>query len=294
MELTHLKYFIAVAEELHFGRAAAKLHIAQPPLSQQIKRLEDELEVKLFNRTSRRVELTAAGRVFLEEAHAIVSRAERACAEISDIARGRTGYLAIGFNEPAINTFLAVTVNKFMSSYPEVKLALKELETLLQFEALEDKRIHIGFMRPFGHDMTGYSSRMVISEEYRLAMLASHPLAQQQIIPLKALAGEPLIMFPKATQPILRQRLEDCFRAVGVEPQVVQDATSKHTTLALVKAGIGIALIPESSTLYAPDEVVFRQLSGELPRVNTFAVWRSDNDSPVVENFLRMVPPLNH
>jgi DNA-binding transcriptional LysR family regulator len=101
-------------------------------------------------------------------------------------------------------------------------------------------------------------------------------------------------MFPKATQPILRQRLEDCFRAVGVEPQVVQDATSKHTTLALVKAGIGIALIPESSTLYAPDEVVFRQLSGELPRVNTFAVWRSDNDSPVVENFLRMVPPVNH
>ena len=294
MELTHLRYFIAVAEELHFGRAAAKLHIAQPPLSQQIKRLEDELEVKLFNRTSRRVELTAAGRIFLAEARGIIERANEACSTMINLGKGRSGYLSLAFNEPAINTFLPETVKRFMRKYPEVQLSLNELGIIEQFRELDEKRIHLGFMRPFGYDTTAYSKQLILREEYVLAIPAKHRLCKHPApFTLAMLQGEPLILFPQAEQPYLRNRFDECFRFAGLESDIIQEISSKRTTLALVKAGIGLSFVPESSMVYTPSGVEFRRLDSDLPPVEIFALWRAENDSPLIKNLLALIPAEN-
>lgn len=293
MELTHLRYFIAVAEELHFGRASAKLHMAQPPLSQQIKRLEDELEVKLFNRTSRRVELTAAGRIFLTEARGIVERANEACSTMINLGKGRSGYLSIAFNEPAINTFLPEAIKGFMFKYPKVQLSLNELSIIEQFQELDEKRLHLGFMRPFGYDTAAYSKRLVLQEQYVLALPATHKLCAHMSITLDMLDGEPLILFPRTEQPYLRSRFDECFHLVDVKPNIVQELRSKRTSLALVQAGIGLSFVPESSIIYTPPRVEFRRLDSDLPPVEIFAIWRSENDSPLIENLLDLISTEN-
>ncbi len=293
MELTHLRYFIAVAEELHFGRAAAKLHMAQPPLSQQIKRLEDELEVKLFNRTSRRVELTAAGRIFLSEARGIVERANKACSIMMNLGKGQSGYLSLAFNESVINTFLPETVKRFMHEYPGVQLSLNELMVIEQFRELDEKRIHLGFMRPFGYDTTAYSKQLVLREEYVLAMPAKHTLcAYPSPLTLDMLRDEPLILFPRTEQPYLRNRFDECFRLSGIAPNIIQEISSKRTTLALVKAGLGLSFVPESSMINAPSDIEFRRLDSDLPPVEIFALWRSENDSPLINNLLELIPKI--
>ncbi|MFA6714753.1 MAG: LysR substrate-binding domain-containing protein [Victivallales bacterium] len=290
MELTHLRYFIAVAEELHFGRAAAKLHIAQPPLSQQIKRLEDELEIKLFNRTSRRVELSAAGKIFLPEARGIVEQADKTLALMTGLSQGQSGYLAIAFNETAINTFLPAAIKKFTGRYPEVKLSLEESGIVEQFNALDEKRIHLGFMRPLGYDIEAYSKRLLLREEYVLALPAEHKLCAYSSLTLDMLRHEPLILLPQSRYKYLRDCFDKSFRRCGFEPDIVQELNSKHTTLALVKEGVGLALVPESNMVCSPGGVEFRKLNSDLPTVEIFALWRPENDSPLIKNFLDLIP----
>lgn len=290
MELTHLRYFITVAEELHFGRAAAKLHISQPPLSQQIKRLEDELEIKLFNRTSRRVELSEAGRVFLSEARGIVERANEACLTMMNMGKGQCGYLSIASSEPAINTFLPEALKKFMHKYPDVQLSLKEWGIIEQFKAFDEKRIHLGFIRPFGHDASAYSKRLMLRQQYVLALPANHKLCAHSSLTLDMIGNEALILFPRSRHPQLRDCFDECFRISGLNPNIIQEIVSKHTTLALVKAGIGLAFVPESSMIYSPPGVEFRHLDSNLPAVEIFAFWRPENDSPLVRNFLDLIP----
>ena len=290
MELTHLRYFVAVAEELHFGRAAVKLHIAQPALSQQIKRLEDELEAKLFNRTSRRVELSAAGKIFLTKAYGIIERADEACATIMSLEKGQSGYLSIAFNEPAINTFLPKIIEKFMRKYPEVQLSLKELGISEQFKAFEEKHIDLGFMRPFGHDTSAYSKRLIMREKYVLALPKNHKLCAHSSLTLDMIGNEPLILFPRAGHPQLRNCFDECFQLSGFTPNIIQELSSKRTTLALVETGIAISFVPESSILHSPAGVEFRQLNSDLPTVEIFALWRPQNDSPLIRNFLTLIP----
>jgi DNA-binding transcriptional LysR family regulator len=290
MELTHLRYFIAVADELHFGRAAAKLHIAQPALSQQIKRLEDELEVKLFNRTSRRVELTPAGNVFLSGARGVLARADEACRKAADLGKGKSGCLAIAFNEPAINTFLPEAIAKFMRKYPEVQLSLKELDITEQFRAFDEKRLHLGFMRPFGHDTSAYSKQLIMKEKYVLALPRKHKLCSQPVLSFEMIANEALILFPRAEHPHLRDSFDECFRSAGIEANIIQELSSKRTTLALVAAGAALAFVPESSTVYSPPGVEFRNVKSDLPEIEIFALWRSENESPLIKNFLALIP----
>jgi DNA-binding transcriptional LysR family regulator len=289
MELTHLRYFIAVAEELHFGRAAAKLHIAQPPLSQQIKRLEDELNVKLFNRTSRRVELSTAGKILLPEARGIVERANEACAIMTSLLNGQSGYLSVAFNEPSINTFLPEVIKNFTSKYPEVKLSLNELGIIEQFKAFDEKRIHLGFMRPFGDDIRAYSKRLVQREQYVLALPANHRLCAFPLLTLDMIRDEPLILVVQKHHR-LRQRFDKCFQLSGFKPNVIQELDSKHAMLALVKAGVGLAFVPESSIIYSPFGVEFRKLDSNLPAFEIFALWRPEDDSKLIENFLDLIP----
>jgi DNA-binding transcriptional LysR family regulator len=289
MELTHLRYFIAVAEELHFGRAAKRVHIAQPPLSQSIRKLEDELGTALFIRTSRKVELTSAGSLFLEEARAIVSRAENSVQAMRQYAGGSKGCLALGFNEPAINTFLSTAIREFIRKYPEVKLSLFELETAEQLKALSERRIHLGIMRPFNCDLGALESRLLLSEEYVLALPRGHRLCARSKIELSSLKNEKFIMFPKTIQPALFECLTQCFQKHGFTPDIVQEAVTKQTTLALVESGLGIALVPESSKRLSPPGVVFKSVVGKLPSVDIYAVWQRGYNSPIVNNFLETI-----
>jgi DNA-binding transcriptional LysR family regulator len=292
MELTHLRYFVTVAEELHFGRAAAKLHIAQPPLSQQIKRLETELDVKLFNRTSRRVELTVAGEMFLAEARGIIERADETYAMISSLGKGQKGYLPIAFIESAINTFLPEIIKSFMQKYPDVQLSLKAMGMLEQFRAFDEKRLHLGFIRPFKHDISAYSKRLIIREPYVLALPENHKLCANEVLSLDMLTGEPLILFPRSRHPHLRNRFDECFQRAGVKPDVIMELMSKHTSLAMVKSGIALAFIPESSMFYSPEGVTFRKLDSDLPPIEIYAIWRPENDSPLIKNFLDLIPEI--
>lgn len=288
MELTHLRYFIAVAEELHFGRAARRLRMAQPPLSQRIRKLEAELGVDLLRRTSRRVELTPAGRIFLEEAREIVGRADNCVATMRQFATGSRGTLTVGFNEPALGTFLSHAVRRFVGLYPGVRLFLKELQTMEQLEALAAGGIHLGIMRPFGCDLSSFGWKVLWEERYVLALPADHPLKSRKKVPLRMLREERFVMFPRSVNPALYANLRDCCRKVGFTPQVVQEAVSKQTILALVEAGLGVALVPESSRHLSPPGVSFRPIDGELPGIEIDAVWRREGDMRNVERFLEV------
>lgn len=290
MELMHLRYFAAVAEELHFGRAAQRLHLAQPALSRQIMNLEEELDVRLFTRSSRKVELTFAGKIFLEDARDILKRADLSLRSMRELSSGTRGVLSLGFNEPAIHTFLSATVRAFTERCPEVKLSLLELETAEQLEALTMRRIHLGIMRPFGCDLGGFQQRRLWTEKYILALPEQHPLCGSEAVGLDQLKNEKFILFPRALNPALYSRFLESFDLFGFRPKVVQEAVSKQTTLALVEAGLGIAVVPQSSSQPAPRGVRFRPLKEDsrLPDVEIFAVWTNDRSTPVIDNFLEL------
>lgn len=196
MELRHLRYFIAVAEELHFTKAAEKLHIAQPPLSQQIQQLETELGVKLFHRkTKRQVQLTEAGKVFFKEAHQLLMQLETAVELTKRTGRGETGKLQIGFTSLVIYDLLPLILRKFREQFPEVETVLVELTTSQQEQALRDSLINVGFAHPPLEDHT-ISYECIHRETLVVAVSANHSLAQREYISVRSLLNEPLIMFP--------------------------------------------------------------------------------------------------
>ena len=200
MELRHLRYFVTVAEELHFGRAAARLFIAQPPLSQQIQQLERELGVSLLARTSRRVQLTPAGAAFLSEARQILSRVTQAADTAKRAARGETGWLGIGFAASATYDLLPAVLHDFRALFPEVALSLQELNAAEQATALTDNHIHVGFARPYAPHPAAVVSA-IQQEPFLAALPAAHPLAQESSLRLSALAEEPFISFPELPKP---------------------------------------------------------------------------------------------
>ncbi len=290
MELTHLKYFIAVAHELHFRRAAKLLNVSQAPLSQQIRRLEDELDVKLFERTSRVVRLTDAGRLFLPEAEAILSRAEHAAGRLKELSEGRAGSLRIGYNEPAINTFLPAALFSFRKMFPSVELHLMELEPEEQMRELRSGLIDIGFIRRFGHDLSEFETRFVFSEPYVLAMRKDHPLAKERRLSANSLDGRELLLFARGVNPALYDALCECFHRSGSHPVFREYARLKSSILALVNAGFGAALVPESSEASAPEGLVFRKIAGGFPPVEICSLMPGSAACPAAMNFLRFVP----
>ncbi len=263
-----MKYFTAIAEELHFGRAAKRLHVTQPPLSIQLRRLEEELGTPLFRRTSRVVELTEAGKIFLPEARSILEYAERARERMAAFARGRSRFLSIGFNEPAINTFLPDTVFRFQQKHPEVELRLEEIETAAQFEALRGRRIGLGFMRPSAEKELGeFRRRKIFSEGYLLAVPGHHPAARFDVVPPAQLNHIDLLVFSRRVNPGVFDKITSVLHEVGICPRIRQEASNKSTALALVRAGVGAALVPESCRNNAPEGVTLRRVGLELQTV---------------------------
>jgi DNA-binding transcriptional LysR family regulator len=286
MELRQLRYFQAVAEELHFGRAAERVHIAQPPLSQQIKRLEEELGVSLLRRSSRKVELTPEGTRFLDSVRDILERVEGAAHAVRALARGEEGRLRVGFVGAASDTPFPDAVRDYREKYPAVHLVLRDMCTLRQLEELRRGEIDVGLIRLFGQNLRGYRHETLLRDSYVLAMPRSHPLARLESIPLAALDGVPLVLYPRSSQPALYDTFMARLGEQGVRPVIAQTATTKQTMSALVAAGMGIAFLHGSAARMPHPGVEYRPLVGTFPDVELVMVWRPENDTVLVERFL--------
>jgi DNA-binding transcriptional LysR family regulator len=289
MEMRHLRYFVAVAEHLHFGRAAEQLHMCQPPLSQQIKSLEEELGILLFYRKNKRITLTDAGRAFLEDAREILRRTESASERARDIANGVLGLISLAFVLPAMDTFLPEAIREFRQENPRVEIRLLEMGTLAQLDALAAGSIDLGVMRLFQQETRGLFVEKIVEEAYVLAIPSQHPLALSKMVPLAALDREPLVFFPRRNNPALHDRIMACCHAVGCTPKISQEAILKVTAIALAEAGLGIALVPASAKKQRRAGVVFRKIAGELPVVELSLVWREDMQSRAVQHFIQTV-----
>lgn len=282
-----MKYFVAVAEELHFGRAARRLHISQPPLSQQIMKFEDELGVKLFARNKRSVELTAAGRMLLEDARRILDAVSQAEINLKAAASGHGGRLRVGYIGPALETPFADMVREYKNAYPDVDLSLKEMFTNDQLEAIRVGSIDIGVVRLFRHDVSDLEAFVFHRESYALIVPQGHRLEHKEIVDISELQGEPLIFSPREGQPLLYDEWMRVFNACGFAPDIVQEASTKTAAMALVAAGIGVSIVPESMGRRNMRGVVFKKMSGDYPSLEMHMLGK-DLGNKLAANFVRI------
>ncbi len=285
MELRQLRYFVAVAEELHFRRAAARLHVSQPPVSQQIARLEDELGFPLLARTRRRVELTPAGAAFLRDARSLLAELDTAVSTARRVQRGEAGVLRVGFVGSALLSTVPGTVQRFRRAAPGVEIELRERSTVEQLRALEAATIDVGLVRPPIDPGESLRTERVLRERTIVALGVGHPLTRLRRIPLRRLATEPLVLFPRAQAPGFHDLLIGRLTATGEAPTVVQYAPEMLTIIGLVAAGIGVSLVPASVEHLALDGVTYRPLSG-APDTELVAVTRTQDESPLVRGFV--------
>ncbi|POZ62302.1 LysR family transcriptional regulator [Chromobacterium alticapitis] len=288
MELRHLRYFLAVAEELHFTRAAERLHIGQPPLSQQIQALEAELGVTLFRRHQRKVELTAAGSQFLPRARQILADSAAAVDAARRAAAGDIGELRIGFTSSLpLTPILHRSLHHYREAYPDVKLTLREMFTAGQFDALEKRRLDLGFVRFNGPTPSPQIRVEELHRDRLLAVLPSgHPLAGEPAIALRQLADAPLIGYPPDSGAGLRDVILQLARQNGLALNVVQEAGEAITQIGLVAAGVGAAILPSPLECVQIPAVSYVPLSDADAYLAMGIATRRDEDSPLVANFL--------
>jgi DNA-binding transcriptional LysR family regulator len=289
IDLRRLRCFVAVAEELHFGRAARRLNMTQPPLSVQIRELEREIGAPLLTRTQRRVELTAAGATLLAEARRLLAQADAAIERTRRSARGELGHLTIGFVSTADYSLLPPLVRRFRARHPGIGLTLRELTGDRQLEQLAQGGLDLGLM--YGPlQASGLVGRTVLRERLIAALPAAHPLARRRAVAATALRDDGLILFPRALAPgLYDQAIGICQRA-GFAPRIVQEAVQMQTILGLVAAGLGAALVPACMALLKRPDVAYLPLAPAGPQVETIAVWRAGDASPVLVALLRELP----
>ena len=287
MELRHFRYFVAVAEELHFGRAAARLHLAQPPLSRQIHQLEAELGVQLFTRTRRRIQLTPAGAVFLAEARRALAQADQAVAAARRAAQGEHALLRVGFIGAASYSILPAIVRAFRERCPTVGLTLHEMTTAQQLQALRAGRLDIGFVRPpvVAPDLV---VETVLREPLMVALPLMHPLAPTETVALAALAREPFVLFPRELAPDLYDQIGDLCERAGFRPQVTQEAVQMQTVVRLVGAGVGVSLVPRSVQNLHEPTVIYKPLADAAPCAEMAIVWPRGAQSPALEQLRQL------
>ena len=292
MELRHLRYFVVLAEELHFGRAAARLGISQPPLSQQIKILEDLLSVRLFNRTNRRVELTQAGRFFLAEARATLERAERAVSVATRAQRGELGELRIGlFPSAPLLARIGDAILTFRRNHPGVQLVLNEIESHQQTQGLMEGREHVAIVRSAAAPALPEELQVteLIREPFRVMMRSDHPLAQRRKIPIGALAQESFVFYGDRMGKTLPHQVHVLCRSAGFEPRIGQLANGNATITGLVAAGLGIAVVPEAMCQLRHDTVVSRPLEATGATTSIWLLRSSRDASPQVDAFCKLL-----
>jgi DNA-binding transcriptional LysR family regulator len=288
MELRHLRYFVAVAEELHFGHAAQKLGMAQPPLSQQIRRLELEIGVQLLQRTKRRVQLTEAGRSFLEGAREALSQVDHAVEVAQRASRGEVGKLAIGFLGAAASSLLPSILVAFRRRYPDVELKLHELKTSELIAALRDRQVQVGLVRLPVYDEL-LAVEPILREELVVALPERHALASRARISLRDLAQEAFLMPPRELAPSFHEQVLNLCHQAGFAPKLGAEASQLQTIINLVAAGMGVTLVAESVRNLAGRGVVFKRLPEPAPMVEVGVAWRRDACSEVLSAFLNVV-----
>ncbi|MBD3885272.1 LysR family transcriptional regulator [Phormidium tenue FACHB-886] len=288
MELRHLRYFITVAEELHFGRAADRLHMAQPPLSQQIRQLEAELGFQLFHRTKRSVQLTEAGQVFLADCQKILRQLDQAVRTGQQASRGELGQLAIGFVSSAAYSVLPPILQTFRATLPQVRLELHELTTDQQLQWMQDGRIDLGFVRPPVEDEQ-FRLMTIFQEPLVVALPIAHPLVNQPQVSLAALASEAFILFPRPLAPGLYDQIISLCQQAKFSPNVVQEAIQMQTIVSLVAAEIGIAIVPVSLQNLQRTGVVYKSLLESTPQAAIALAWRTQDTSATAQRFLEVV-----
>jgi DNA-binding transcriptional LysR family regulator len=259
IELRHLRYFLAVAETLHFSKAAKRLGMAQPPLSQQIKRLEELLGHALFERTTRGVKLTAAGQLLARRARSTMEKVDEDLAQVRRLGRGEEGTLTVGFSGSVMFTELPAAIQSFRHRYPKVELRLRELVTSAQIAALLNGQIDLAFLRD-GDPTEGIRITPLLKEKYVAVLPEAHPLARRITLSVKALEGEPFIMFARRMGPLAYDRTIACCERGGFRPNIVQDAPQWLTLVRLVSAGLGVSLAPACVARVAVPGVVYREV----------------------------------
>jgi DNA-binding transcriptional LysR family regulator len=285
IELRHLRYFVAVAEELHFGRAAARLGMAQPPLSQQIQRLEAALGAPLFERTRRRVQLTAAGQVLLDESRRVLAGVRGALEAAQRAARGETGSLSVAFAASVMFLALPKIIRRFREQFPDVHLELREMPTGPQLAALRARDLDVGFLR---HPLPDEALRTetMMREPLVIALSKRHPLAARGHVTVADLAGEDFLLFPRERAPGLHAQVLAVCREAGFSPHVAQVSQELYTTVSLVEAGMGVAIVPASISKMGWRGVRWLRIASRIAETRIDAAWRADNANPVVSAFL--------
>ena len=292
MELRHLRYFVTLADELHFGRAALRLGISQPPLSQQIKALEEELGARLLERTNRRVALTQAGRMFLAEAQAALAQAERAAQVARRAQRGELGELRIGlFPSAPLIPLVGRSILAFRRGFPDVQLTLNEFESRQQVQALAEGREHIAIIRDAERPTlpAELEARELLRERLVAVLPADHRLARGRgRLALAALAGEPFVFYGARMGTALPNQVLSLCRAAGFEPRVSQMASANATILGLVAVGLGVAIVPEAMSRLRHDAVVTRAIADPAAITSVWILRQRDEGSPLVAAFLAL------
>lgn len=292
LELRQLRHFVTVAEELHFGRAAERLHMTQPPLSQSIAGLEELLGASLFLRNRRQVALTAAGSALLPEARRILEDAGALPALVRRVAAGEAGRLTLAFVSTADYSVLPAILQRYRAAFPEVGLVLREATSDVQAEELLSGRIDAGFVIPPlpSHTDAALAYMKVLEEPLILcapagldALRGGGPVRLRDLPPL------PLVIFPRTAAPALHDAILSCFRAAGITPVIGQEALQMQTIVSLVSGGMGLALVPQSVSNLMRAGVEYRALLDPTPLAETGLAWRRDHASPVLRGFLELL-----
>ena len=286
MELRQLRYFLAVAEELHFGKAAERVFIAQSPLSRQIKQLEDELNVQLFRRTKRSVELTDAGRALIPEAEGILSATRRAKETAVGVQQGRIGQLTIGFTQSATYTLFPRILKQYIAMSPRVELHFREhMLTPEQVLGLTTSRLDLGFLRP---PLANPDIELlpVMQEKLVVAVPEESALARKSTIALEDLANENFVTFSKSIDSSLSAAVLGLCHATGFQPRITQEAKEVATIVMLVASGLGVALVPASASAIRQQGAAFRPLAGESPTLTVALAWNRNTRSVARDRFV--------
>lgn len=291
MELRHVRYFVAVAEERHFGHAAERLHMAQPPLSRQIMLLEQEIGVQLFERTKRRVRLTPAGESFLVKARQLMALADDAVADARRVASGSSGTLSVAFVGSTMFTILPEILSEARARLRDVALSLHEMSTGPQIKAILDGRVQVGFVRP-GIVHPDVVSEVILREPILIALPRSHPAAGLSEIQIATLAGDPFVLIASTARPSFTDQTLALCVAAGFTPNVVQEALEIQTVLGLVASDLGVAFVPASVRRIDWPGVVLLPIAAPSPTTELSIAYRRSEPSPILPHFLAIVREL--
>ncbi|MFD4016600.1 LysR family transcriptional regulator [Streptomyces sindenensis] len=286
MELRHLNAFLAVAEELHFGRAAKRLQMAQPPLSQQIRQLERELGVQLFHRNTRSVRLTSAGESFLEPVRTVLDDLDTAVRAARSAGTGEYGRVTIGFAGASSHETLPRLTRAVRAAHPGLELVMTgQTYANTALSRVADGSLDLGFVR-LPVTRPGVAHRVIDEEELVCALPSDHPLARRETVPLDVLAGEPFVSFPANSGSTVRDAMTEACEGAGFTPRIVQEAPDSYTILALVAAGVGVTLTVTSVQHIQQNGLVYRPLAGPTVRLRAALAWRADNPSAALRAVL--------